>query len=89
MFYVYILSSRSKVLYIGVTNNIERRMYEHRNKILTGFSAKYNCTKLIYFEEFNNVKEAITREKQLKKWNRSKKINIITVANPNWKDLLV
>ena len=88
-YYVYILSSISKVLYIGVTNNIQRRMYEHKNKLMKGFSSKYNCNQLVYYEEYRNIQEAIDREKQLKKWNRSKKIYIITTKNPNWIDLSI
>ena len=83
------MSSISKTLYIGVTNNIERRIYEHKNKIIPGFSSKYNCTQLVFYEEYRDVNDAIAREKQLKKWNRSKKIHIITTKNPDWVDLLV
>lgn len=83
------MSSISKVIYIGVTNNLQRRVYEHKNKLVVGFSSRYNCAQLVYFEEYNHVQEAIEREKQLKKWNRAKKIYIITKKNPNWIDLSV
>jgi len=83
------MSSLSKTLYIGMTNNLHRRVFEHKNKLIDGFSSKYSCTTLVYFEEYSQVQEAIEREKQLKKWNRSKKIYIITTKNPNWIDLSV
>lgn len=83
------MSSVSKVLYIGVTNNITRRAYEHKNKLVEGFSSKYNCVQLVYFEEYRQVQEAIEREKQLKKWNRAKKMHIIAMENPNWNDLSI
>lgn len=88
-YYIYILSSFSKVLYIGMTNNIERRMYEHKNKLIPGFSSRYNCNRLVYFEEYREVNEAIAREKQLKKWNRNKKMHIIETLNPEWIDLSI
>lgn len=83
------MSSLSKVLYIGVTNNILRRVYEHKNKLVEGFSSKYNCVQLVYFEEYRHIQEAIEREKQLKKWNRAKKMHIIAMKNPNWSDLSI
>ena len=83
------MSSISKVIYIGVTNNIQRRIYEHKCKLVEGFSSKYNCTQLVYFEEYNDIHEAIEREKQLKKWNRTKKMNIISIKNPKWIDLSI
>lgn len=86
-YYVYILSNSSKTLYIGVTNNLERRMYEHKNKLIEGFTKKYNLTKLVYFEVCNNINDAIRREKQLKNWHRAWKINLIEELNPNWNDL--
>lgn len=88
-YYVYIMSSITKVLYIGVTNNIQRRVYEHKNKLLEGFSSKYNCNQLVYFEEYRHINEALEREKQLKKWNRAKKLNIIITMNPDLVDLSV
>ena len=88
MYYVYILSNwNDSVLYIGVTNNLPRRLYEHRNHLVTGFTSKYNTHKLVYFEETNDVYSAISREKQLKGWVRKKKNNLIMQKNPEWKDL--
>ena len=75
------------VLYIGVTSNLPRRLYEHRNGLVEGFTKKYNVHKLVYFEETSDVYAAISREKQLKKWNRSKKNELIKKANPQWADL--
>lgn len=87
-YFVYILSNFSGTIYIGVTNNLERRFFEHELKINSGFTAKYNISKLIYFEEYNDINEALAREKQLKKWNRSKKLDLIRIKNPEFKDLL-
>ena len=87
--YVYILTNKNNTtLYIGVTNHLERRLYEHRNKLVKGFSSKYNLNKLIYLEETNNIKDAIQREKQLKGWRREKKINLIKQQNPDFTELL-
>lgn len=87
-YYVYILTNKSNnVFYIGVTNNLIRRMYEHKNKLIEGFTKKYNLTKLVHFEVTNDVKSAISREKQLKNWHREGKINLINQRNPGWKDL--
>ena len=77
----------NKVIYIGVTNNLERRIYEHKEKLIDGFTKKYNVYKLVYFEDTSDVLSAIEREKQLKKWSRQKKINLIEKMNPKWKDL--
>ena len=85
--YVYILSNKSKTLYIGVTNDLQRRIYEHKHKLIDGFTKKYNLTSLVYFETFNNMQDAIQREKQLKNWHREWKINLIESINPGWKDL--
>jgi len=74
-------------MYIGMTNNLERRIYEHKNKIVDGFSKKYNLCKLVYFEHINDVNAAITREKEIKKWRREKKNNLVVTVNPEWKDL--
>ncbi|HJD62692.1 MAG TPA: GIY-YIG nuclease family protein [Rickettsia endosymbiont of Degeeriella rufa] len=88
MYWVYILCyNRNGTLYIGVTNNILRRTYEHKQKIIKGFTTKYNVIKLIYTEEFTNIKEALAREKALKKWNRSWKIKLIEKINPKLEDL--
>jgi len=87
---VYILTNKSnKVLYIGVTSNLERRMFEHKNKVINGFTKKYNLKKLVYFEETSDVRSAIEREKQLKNWHRDWKIKLVTDFNPEWKDLSV
>ncbi len=74
-------------MYLGVTNNLERRLYEHKNKLLKGFSEKYNVNKLVYFEETQDVTAAIAREKEIKKWRREKKNQLVNRINPNWKDL--
>ncbi len=88
MYYVYILSNRNnKVLYIGVTNNLERRIYEHKNNIVKGFTEKYNVDKLVYYEETNSIKDAIIREKQLKGWTRKKKNCLIESMNKERIDL--
>lgn len=86
-YYVYVVASKTKVLYIGVTNNLIRRVVEHRMCMVEGFSKKYNCKRLVYSECYNNIYEAIAREKQLKKWRREKKIKLIESINPEWKDL--
>jgi len=85
--YVSLLTNQSKTLYIGVTNNLERRVYEHKHKLKDGFTKKYNLTKLVYFEMFNDINDAIKREKQLKNWHRQWKINLIESKNKDWKDL--
>jgi len=76
------------VLYIGMTNQVERRSFEHSNHLIAGFTDKYNCTKLIYVEFYNDVRDAIAREKQLKGWRRSKKDALVNKLNPEWKDLI-
>ena len=86
-YYVYILASRSRVLYIGVTNNLERRLFEHRQKLLPGFTAKYNVTRLVGYECYENIRDAIAREKQIKAWRREKKIALIEGMNPEWREL--
>ena len=86
-YYVYILSNKSKMLYIGVTNNLERRVYEHKNKLIDGFTKKYNIGRLVYYEEFDYIDEAIQREKNLKNWHRQWKINLIEMMNKEWVDL--
>lgn len=85
--YIYILTNRSQTLYIGVTSNLESRLWQHRNKIYPGFTSDYNIDILIFFEQFDSIIDAITREKQLKRWSRSKKIFLIEQQNPNWIDL--
>ena len=86
--YVYIMTTKTNsALYIGVTSNLQKRVNEHKNHNYTGFTDKYNCTKLVYFEEFNDIATAIKREKQLKNWHRSWKNNLINSFNADWKDL--
>jgi putative endonuclease len=86
-FYVYITASRTHVLYIGVTSNIENRALQHKNKVFKGFTADYNCNRLVYYERFSRPGCAIAREKQLKGWSRSKKLALIKTMNPTWIDL--
>ena len=86
-YYVYIMTNRSRTLYTGVTNNLERRVYEHKQKLIPGFTSTYNITLLVYFEMTTDVKVALSREKQIKGWLRSKKIGLIETVNPEWKDL--
>lgn len=87
-YYIYILASQKNgTLYIGVTNDIERRILEHKEKINEGFSSRYNINRLVYFESFQYINDAILREKRLKKWNRQWKINLIEEENKEWNDL--
>ena len=87
-YYIYIMASRRNgTLYIGITNDIVRRVYEHKNNFISGFTSKYSIHNLVYYEQFDNIESAIQREKQLKKWNRKWKIELIERVNPNWKDL--
>ena len=86
-YYVYILASRTKVLYTGVTNNLERRIWEHKKKLVKGFTSKYNVNRLVYYEETDDIAAAIAFEKKIKGWLRSKKIKLIEEQNPNWDDL--
>ena len=87
-YYVYILSNfTNTTLYVGVTNDLKRRLFEHKNKMLLGFTEKYNVDKLVYFEKTSDVKSAIQREKNLKKWKRSWKNELIKKFNPKFKDL--
>jgi len=86
-YFVYIMTNKSKTLYTGVTNNLVRRVYEHKNKLIEGFTKKYNINKLVYFELFDNPGDATKREKQIKGWLRKKKIDLIESMYPKWKDL--
>jgi len=86
-YYTYILASRTKTLYIGVTNDIERRVWEHRAKELPGFAQRYNIDRLVYYEDYQWIQDAIAREKHLKGWLRRKKIELIESLNPEWDDL--
>jgi putative endonuclease len=87
-YYVYIITNKANtVLYIGVTNSLESRIYDHKHKTFKGFSAKYECNKLVYYEEFQWIQDAIAREKQLKAGSRQKKVDLIVKDNPLWNDL--
>jgi putative endonuclease len=86
-YYVYILSSYSGTLYVGVTNDIEGRMQQHKSREIKGFTQKYEVTRLLYYEEFDDVYMAIAREKEIKKWRREKKIALFEETNPSWEDL--
>ena len=89
MNYVYILSNKNKsVLYVGVTSNLERRLYEHRTERFVGFSKRYHLKELIYYEAFEHIRDAIQREKELKGWSRKKKVALIESINPHWDDLI-
>jgi len=84
---VYIMASKSRVLYIGMTNNLERRVFEHQHDQIDGFSKQYRCHRLVYFESYDRIQNAIDREKQLKRWTRAKKMFLIERANATWGDL--
>ena len=89
-YYVYILASKkNSVLYIGFTNDLSRRMKEHKSKVIKGFTSKYNVEKLVYFEEYGNSNDAFLRERQLKKWKRLWKIELFEKENPEWNDLSI
>ena len=88
LYYVYLLTNaHNNVLYVGVTNDLVRRTFEHKNKLVKGFTSKYNADKLIYFEQFDFIDLAIAREKQMKGYSRAKKIAFVYKLNPEWKDL--
>ena len=88
-YYIYIITNKyNKVIYVGMTNNLDRRLFEHKNKMLEGFTKKYNVDKLVYYEHTSNVDAAIAREKEIKKWRREKKNKLIETNNPDWKDLI-
>jgi putative endonuclease len=86
-YYVYIMTNRTRRLYVGVTNDLGRRVYQHKHHVMPGFTSKYFLERLVYFEETNDVRAAISREKELKGWRRSKKIALIEKLNPRWSDL--
>jgi putative endonuclease len=86
-YYVYIMASRSRVLYAGVTNDLARRVNEHKRGLNAGFTSRYRVTRLVYFEEFADIRDAIAREKELKGWNRSRKARLVESRNPTWEDL--
>ena len=86
--YVYLMSNKSNsVIYTGVTNDLIKRVYEHKNKLVKGFTEKYNVIKLVYYEIFDYLQDALKREKQIKGWLREKKVNLIELKNPEWNDL--
>ncbi|MEI6498879.1 MAG: GIY-YIG nuclease family protein [bacterium] len=85
-YYVYIMASYNEVLYVGMTNNLLRRIYEHKHELIDGFTKKYKCHNLIYYESSNDVNVILEREKQLKRWSRAKKLALIKEANPELKD---
>ncbi len=88
MYYVYILTNKTDtVMYIGVTNDLKRRCIEHNLELIEGFTKRYHVHKLVYFEEYSEIKDAIAREKKLKKWIRSKKNSLVETKNPEWRDL--
>ena len=86
-YYVYIMANHTGTLYVGVTNDLQRRVWEHKQKVIDGFTKRYNITRLAYYEETPDVTSAITREKQIKGWLRKKKLALIESLNPGWKDL--
>jgi putative endonuclease len=87
-YYVYLLTNwNNRVIYVGVTNDLTRRINEHKNKLVEGFTKTYNVDKLVYFEETNDVNSALAREKEIKKWRREKKNNLVLRMNPKWNDL--
>ncbi|MSU75302.1 MAG: GIY-YIG nuclease family protein [Candidatus Magasanikbacteria bacterium] len=86
-FYVYIMASVSRVLYVGVTNDLIERVEQHKDGVYEGFSKRYKTNKLVYYEYYNDIKQAIHREKEIKAWRREKKIRLIESMNPTWKDL--
>ncbi len=86
-YHVYIMTNATRTLYIGVTNDLLRRVHEHRHRLVGGFTSRYNITWLAYYEATSDVSAAIAREKQLKRWSRSKKVALVESLNPQWKDL--
>jgi putative endonuclease len=87
-YYVYLLTNwNNQVMYLGVTNDLERRVYEHQNKLVEGFTKRYNVSKLVYYEMTTDVESALTREKEIKKWRREKKNRLVNELNPEWRDL--
>jgi len=87
-YYVYLLTNwNNKVMYVGVTSDLVRRVHEHKNKLVAGFTNKYNVSKLVYFEETRDVISALAREKEIKKWRREKKNKLVLCVNPEWNDL--
>jgi putative endonuclease len=87
IYYIYIMASRSRVLYTGVTNDLARRVNEHKQGLITGFTSRYRVNRLVHFEEFADIRDAIAREKEIKGWKRSRKTSLIERRNPTWEDL--
>ena len=86
-YYVYIMTNKSGMLYVGLTNNLKKRVFEHKSKLVEGFTKKYNINKLLYFETFSDIYSAIAREKTIKGWLRSKKVELVRTTNPDWAGL--
>jgi putative endonuclease len=86
VYYVYIMASWSRVVYTGVTNDLVRRVHEHKQGLTRGFTSRYRITRLVYFEEFADIRDAIAREKQVKAWTRARRINLVEGRNPCWRD---
>lgn len=87
IYYVYIIANATRILYTGMTGKLESRVWEHKNKMIDGFTSHFHVCRLVYFESFDDVRRAIDREKQIKRWRREKKIKLIEMQNPNWHDL--
>ena len=88
IYYIYLLTNwNNKVMYVGITNDLERRIYEHKEKVVKGFTEKYNVTKLVYYEQTSDIVAALNREKEIKKWRREKKDRLVKNTNPQWRDL--
>jgi putative endonuclease len=87
VFHVYFMAGASGVIYLGVTSHLTQRVFQHKQKLLPGFTKKYNLTKLVWFEPHSTARSAIAREKEIKKWRRSKKVALIESLNPHWNDL--
>ncbi|MGH9316544.1 MAG: GIY-YIG nuclease family protein [Thermoanaerobaculia bacterium] len=87
-YWVYIAANRGRTIYTGVTNDLERRMFEHRRRLVAGFTSKYRIDRLVYFEPTTDIRVAIAREKEIKGWRREKKVRLIEAVNPDWRDLL-
>jgi putative endonuclease len=88
MYFVYVMTNRSRTLYVGMTNNLRARVVQHKEKLIPGFTQRYNITLLVYFEEFSDVRYAIAREKEIKKWRREKKIKLIESMNAEWNEII-
>ena len=86
-YYVYIITNRSGTLYAGVTNDLERRIYERKHRLTPGFTSRYNIDRLVYYEHFTDIRSAIRREKEIKGWRRTKKLALVESVNPKWRDL--